>query len=458
MKKRRLLVANTWACGAVIAVAMLTLAVSAQQNNSGSPALAITHVAVIDTNAGMVKPDMTVIVQDGRILSVEMSTATNAPSGAEIVDGRGKFMIPGLWDMHVHLSYSRVSALPVLVANGVTNVRDMGSDLAEIDRWRAQIADNTLVGPTIIRAGPMLNGKELNRYQLEVANDAEARTAVRTLQKVGVDFIKLHRRTSREAYFAIADEAKKIGLAFTGHVPMTVSPGEASDAGQASIEHTVTLFEGTFLTHHPGKDEATEIARWRATEARALFTKFVHNGTFVDPTLIAQEYLVRVIESGQPDPDACYMAASARQEAAKTLVPEAKASLLANKPVLREMRAVTGLMNQAGVILLAGTDLSYLHPPGFVLHDELALLVESGLSTAEALRTATLNPARLLRLQDAGIIAPHARADLVLLDGNPLDDIRNTHRIRAVVLRGNYLNRESLDGLLDEAARRAATN
>jgi imidazolonepropionase-like amidohydrolase len=115
-------------------------------------------------------------------------------------------------------------------------------------------------------------------------------------------------------------------------------------------------------------------------------------------------------------------------------------------------------MNRAGVPLLAGTDLSILHPPGFVLHDELALFVESGLSAAGALRTATLNPARLLRLQDAGVIAPNARADLVLLDGNPLDDIRNTQRIRAVVLRGKYLNRESLDGLLDEAARRATTN
>jgi imidazolonepropionase-like amidohydrolase len=458
MGKRRGHFANIGACSAVIALALLTLAVSAQQNRSGSRALAISHVGVIDTNAGTVKPDMTVIVQDGRIVSVDRSTAVRAPSGAEIVDGRGKFLIPGLWDMHVHLSYARVSALPALVANGVTNVRDMGSDLAEIDRWRAQIADNTLVGPTIIRAGPMLNGKEFNRYQLEVDNEAEARTAVRTLQKVGVDFIKLHRRTSREAYFAIADEAKKIGLPFTGHVPVTVSPGEASDAGQASIEHTATLFEGTFATDYSGKDQAAEIARWRATDASALFTKFVRNGTFVDPTLVAQEYLVRRIESGSPDPNDRYIAASARQEADKTLVPEAKKSLLESKAVLREMRAVTALMNRAGVILLAGTDLSYLHPPGFVLHDELALLVESGLSAAEALRTATLNPARLLRLPDAGIIAPNARADLVLLDGNPLDDIRNTQRIRAVVLRGKYFNRGSLDGLLDEAARRAATN
>ena len=141
------------------------------------------------------------------------------------------------------------------------------------------------------------------------------------------------------------------------------------------------------------------------------------------------------------------------------LVPDLESSCRKASHFFASFRAVTGLIrNRAGVPLLAGTDLSYLHPPGFVLHDELALLVESGLTAADALRTATLNPARLLRLQDAGIIAPNARAELVLLDANPLVDIQNTQRIRAVVLRGKYLNRGSLDGLLDAAARRAATN
>lgn len=148
----------------------------------------------------------------------------------------------------------------------LTTARDVGSDLAEIDRWRAQIADNTLVGPTIVRAGPILNGQEFNRYQLLIANEVEARTAVRALRKVGVDFIKLHRRTSREAYFAIADEARKQGLTFIGHVPMTVTPGEASDAGQATIEHTETLFEGTFASQNSGQDLPAAIAKWRASD------------------------------------------------------------------------------------------------------------------------------------------------------------------------------------------------
>jgi imidazolonepropionase-like amidohydrolase len=360
--------------------------------------------------------------------------------------------------MHVHLSYARSSALPVLVANGVTGVRDTGSDLAELDKWRTQIADDVVVGPTIIRAGPILNAREFNRYQFAVTNELEARTAVRTLQKVGVDFIKLHRRTSRETYFAIAAESKRIGLPFAGHIPMSVSPAEASDAGQASLEHTETLFEGTFAEQNAGKDPAAAIAEWRATEANALFARFVQNGTMVDPTLIAREYLVRLVESGQPDPQARYIAGTARKETGKTLTPEAMKSLVDGKPMLRELRTVTFLMNRAGVPLLAGTDLSFIHPPGFSLHDELALLVESGISPADALRAATVNPARLLRLQDGGVVAPKFRADLVLLDANPLEDIRNIQRIRAVFLRGRYFDRDSLNRLLEDAAHQAEKN
>jgi imidazolonepropionase-like amidohydrolase len=361
--------------------------------------------------------------------------------------------------MHVHLSYARGSALPAFVANGVTTVRDMGSDLAEVDRWRAQIAEGLLTGPEILRPGPMLNGKEFNQYQLAVADAAEARAAVRTLAKVGVHFIKLHRRTSREAYFEIASEAKRLGLAFTGHVPMTVSPAEASDAGQSSLEHTETLFEGTFTNAIAGKDLTSEIVRWRDSEAAALFARFVRNNTFVDPTLIAQAGLVPLLDGSKPDARARYIAASARQEAEKTLAnvrPKAQQVIAEIKPRLRELQAVTGMMSRSHVKLLAGTDLSFLIAPGFSLHDELALLVDAGLSPAEALQAATASPALLFPARESGSIAAGRRADLVLLDANPVEDIRNTQRIRAVVLRGKLLDRKALDNLLESAAKLAA--
>ena len=180
----------------VLAIALSCIAAGAQSRTS----LVISGISLVDIVSGRVDADMTVNIEGNRIVRVGKTADTRAPAGAHVVDGRGQFLIPGLWDMHVHLSYARSSALPALVANGVTAVRDVGSDLAEIDRWRTQIADNTLLGPTIVRAGPMLNDMEFNRYQLAVADEAEARAAVRTLQKVGVDFIKLHRRTSRGAY------------------------------------------------------------------------------------------------------------------------------------------------------------------------------------------------------------------------------------------------------------------
>ena len=148
--------------------------------------------------------------------------------------------------MHVHLSWTTASALPLLVANGVTCVRDLGSDLAQIDAWRAEIAAGVRVGPRMVRAGPILNGQSFNRYQLVTGNPDQARGIVRALKQVGVDFIKVHRRVPRDSYFTIVDEARKQGLALVGHIPMTVTPEEASDAGQL-IEHTETC---GFYSHH----------------------------------------------------------------------------------------------------------------------------------------------------------------------------------------------------------------
>jgi imidazolonepropionase-like amidohydrolase len=238
-----------------------------------------------------------------------------------------------------------------------------------------------------------------------------------------------------------------------------VSPDEAADAAPATIEHTETLFEGTFAAAHAGQDLAAEIARWRTSEASALFAKFVRHGTAVDPTLIAQEHLIRLLERGTPDDRERYMAASARREAEKSLTEvrrTADAFVRTRKPVLAEMRAVTGMMHRAGVTLVTGSDTSFIHPPGFIVHDELELFVAAGLTPADALRAATVNPASMFPSQNTGTVAAGKRADLMLLDANPLDDIRHTRRIRAVVVRGRYFDRQALDRLLLRAVQIAA--
>lgn len=332
----------------------------------------------------------------------------------------------------------------------------LGSDLDEIDGWRAEIAAGERIGPRILRAGPILNGESFNRVQRTTDGLDRARGTVRQLAADGVDFIKVHRRVPRDDYFAIVDEAGTQGLPGVGHIPMTVRPAEASDAGQW-IEHTETLFEGTFaaaadvgLMELPG---AIRGFREPGGGADALFDRFVRNGTPVTPVLGAWEFLVQ-------HPDTSVLAHPKIRFVARSLRDSARASPLIKAPqvpvvqrLLAEYRAVVGRMARAGVTLLAGTDLATAWQiPGHSLHAELAALVDAGLTPVEALRTATANPARVHGMDDeVGTVAPGRIADLVVLDANPLEDISNTRRIRAVVVGGRLLTRDDLDELLRSA-------
>ena len=426
------------------------------------PQLAVVNVAVFDAVAGTMASDMTVLIDGDTIAAVGPAKATSVPRGARTIDGRGQFVIPGLWDMHTHLSYARSNALLTLVANGVTTVRDLGSDLSEIDVWRGRIDAGALVGPSIIRAGPILNGREFNRYQLAIANANDAKATVRALQKAGVDLVKVHRQTPRDAYFAAVEETHRLRLPLSGHVPMTVTPAEASDAGQSTIEHVITLFEGTFSTDMSAADLLAGVRAWRSSSAAdALFATFVRNNTIVDPTLSTERYAVRWLEH-RPDPRDQYLAASGKKEIEvvyKAFLEDAAQALAERKALLPELVAVVGRMHRAGVRLITGTDMSLgvVHP-GFGTHEELEALVEAGLTPTEALRAATINPAGLFPRIDAGMVGAGKRADLVLLEANPLDDIRNTQRIRSVIVRGRHFDRKALDALLAESAAMARVN
>lgn len=429
----------------------------------GAETLRIENVTVVDVDAEGLVPDVTVSIGGGRILDVRpASKAAPAVREVEIIDGTGRFLIPGLWDAHVHLSYARASALPALVANGVTAVRDLGSTLSEIDRWRGQIEVGELVGPHIARAGPMLNGQVFNDFQRQITTADEARQVARELHAAGVDFLKTHRRTPREAYFAMADEAQRLGLDLAGHIPMTVEPAEASDAGHDTIEHTETLFEGTFTTPVTQQDMAGAIARWRATEAAPLFELFVRNGTAVTPSLTGWREIIARLEGATTDPRERYVSASSRaitEEALGLEPPQAAEFARRQRRVLGEYQAVVGMLHDHGVRILAGTDLAagWVYP-GFSLHDELELLVESGLTPGAAVRAATVEVARLFPDLEAGQIRAGQRADLVLLDANPLEDISNTRRIAGVVLLGRALDRADLDALLENAVGLAPLN
>ena len=385
-----------------------------QTTPAAQSTLAITGVTVVDGTGSAAQPDKTVIIVGNRIDAiVNASAKARIPRGARTVLGKGLFLIPGLWDMHVHL---HERDLPRLVSYGVTGVRDMGNVLSDVDAWRATIGAGALVGPLIFRVGPILNGKSFGPAQVAITTDVEALAAVRLLKQLGVDAIKLHRVLPREAYFALADEAKKQSIPFVGHVPPWITIEEASDAGQASIEHMETLLDRN--------------APVNTANAPELFAKLVKNNTTYTPVLVAFR--------GSAEPANIDSTLGAK-------IPEIASG---RKRIFGEFLELVGLMNRAGVNLMAGTDLGVKWiSAGQSLHEEIGYLVDAGLTPMQALQAATRNPARFLGV-NAGTVEPGKLANLVLLDANPLKDIRNTKRIHGVVLDGKYLDRAQLDTLL----------
>jgi imidazolonepropionase-like amidohydrolase len=409
---------------------LCSLSASTQTNN----AIAITHVTVIDCTGAVARPNSTVVVAQGHITAVGLSDAIKIPAGTRVVDATGKFLIPGLWDMHGHLTDATADAFPLLIMNGVTGVRDMGGNLAQIDRWRSEINNGTRVGPHIIRAGPFVDGpKEGVTNRLTVRTPEEARQAVRDLKTKGVDFIKVHNALPPEAFFALMDEARKEHIPVAVHLPKGVSSAEASDAGVASLEHIETINESALWRKGAtAKTVEQAVDENLGPAGQELFQRFVKNGTWYVPTLVAYE---RGFMLWSNDPEA----------------------LKPRMDVQAKQITLVGMMHKAGVKIMAGSDFSdWGMVPGVDLHNELALLVEAGLTPLEALQAATLNPAKFLGKTDTyGTIQVGRAADLVLLDMNPLEDISHTRKIHAVVLGGKFFPLASIRAqALQDAANR----
>ena len=445
--------------------------------------LILTHVTVIDVTGSPAKPDMSVVIRNHRIVAIGRTSSVVPPKDSEIVDATGKFLIPGLWDMHVHTGRKDIF-LPLYIANGVTGVRDMRGDIEDpsgelsslsgryiqLSLWRAAIEEGSLLGPRLVIAGFLIDGFKWPG-NIAATNAEEGRQAVDVLKKTGVDFVKVKSFLSKDAFLAIAAEARRQNMVLAGHVPDAVRVAEASDAGQKSIEHLTGIAVGCSAIERQLMDEKAQAfaardreryasiepraaATFDPTIATALFSSFVTNGTWQVPTLVELRRNALADDSTNPgqtspedEPLWAYLPAPLRDWWSKNrsaTAPRGGRELFASELSLTEK------MHKSGVLFLAGTDTpnpSIL--PGFALHDELKLLVSAGFSPMEALQAATLNPARYLgREKDLGTIETGKLADLVLLDANPLDDISNTRKIRAVILDGRYLSLETLNAML----------
>jgi len=440
--------------------------------------LTITHAKLIDVVTGTVQPNTTVVISGTRIVSVTNS-AKDAPQAGQVVDAKGQYLIPGLWDMHTHVFFDGMAddgtdlILPLFLANGITGIRDMGSDLDRVLNARTAIAEHRLLGPRMIVSGPMLDGPTSHyKAAIAVTTPSDGRNAVDMLKRRGVDFIKVQSGVPREAYFAIADEAKKQGIEYEGHVPDSIRATEAVASGQRTFEHLIGIFEGSspaaaedqYLTGK--KSPGMFLASYDPAREASLIQLLARNQIWQCPTLFWErgQWLVDAIDYSK-DPDLAYAAhtwVTKRWPASQKAILKSMDTdpLPVREQFVDHELDIVRKLHAANVPFLAGTDTPAGVDliPGISLHLELQRLVAAGFTPLEALQTATLNPAKFFhKLADYGPIQPGRVADLDLLAANPLDNIANTRTITAVVTDGRYLSQNDLNQLRGKLRQLAAT-
>jgi len=469
---------------------------SLAQSASQARTLSIAHVTIIDAAGNPPQPDMTVVISGDRITTVAPSSRIKLPANGEVVDGRGKFLIPGLWDSHVHLTLAGNQELtrdwmaPMLIAYGVTTVRDMGGDWKRIQDLRQDIAAGRTAGPRIFAPGPFVDGPpsqtDVNTSVVTTAD--EARAAVHRLKSQGVDFIKVQANLSWTSYRAVMDEAARISIPVAGHVPEAISAFDVVRAGQRSIEHISPVIPGDAgvmlacsrnqeklrgemlaqekLSEDKSVDQQQlrqrrrqlqrQIAETRDDETCAnLIALFVQNSVRAVPTQVFGQRFAPLTLDDLPDDDAMKLVPFSTRahwdDRRKEIISASGPDDFALRRLLFDKsRELVGLMHRAGVILLAGTDAMDAYVlPGAGLHEELELMVEAGLTPLEALQTATRNPAQFMnKLDTLGTIERGKIADLVLLDADPLQQIGNIRRIAAVIVGGRLVSQTQRRELL----------
>lgn len=448
--------------------------------------LVISNAAIINVANGSILRHKDILISRNKIAGIVPHREKYA-SGIAVADAAHKYVIPGLWDMHMHfgggdsLAEENKALLPLFLANGITAVRDAAADISPyVLQWRAQVAAGSLPGPTIFTSGPKLEGlKSIWAGDLEVGSVAEMQQAMDSLQELKVDFIKITDNTILpEVYLAAIKEARKRGLPVSGHIPYALTMQQVADAGLSSVEHmgyvlkagakneaaiARQLAAGTIT----GRDVMPQVLQQFDTlYAMKVYKMMAANGVAVTPTLSisrATTYLDQ--EDHWKDEYLKYLGQGLKNTywwRVKRAAADTKEAIALRHTLFEKAAGLLPLLQKAGVTIIAGTDAGYLNSfdyPGQSLHTELALMVQYGLTPLQALQASIINGPAYFQLQGQyGKIAKGYYADLLVLDDNPLEHITNTQKINGVVAKGRYMDRGALDMLLKEIAAKAAAS
>ncbi|HYE87065.1 MAG TPA: amidohydrolase family protein [Vicinamibacterales bacterium] len=446
-----------------VAVVISVSLVAARQSRS---VVAIVDTTVISMTAGAAPMSgQTLIIRDGRIAALGPAASTAVPPGATRIDGRGKFAIPGLADMHVHLEYFDDPAiLKLFLAQGVTTVRNMDGRPYILD-WKRRIAAGELAGPRIYSGGPILDGDPPIRSDNTVVADADAaRRAVDAQADAGYDFIKAYSALSKDAFAGIVARARERKLYVAGHVPRAAGLDAVFESGQRSIEHLSDYASAIEADASPFKGKGHWSKRYLSMpldsqRIRDMGARHVKAQTWNVPTLVQPDKELideATLTERLTSPELAYIPADGKR------LWEAQTRRVAGRMDAEDWKLVeSGRRNRldvvagfraAGVSLLAGTDTpNPFVVPGFALHEELALLVRAGLTPLEALATSTREAARFSSTTEWGTLAAGAAADIVLLDASPIERIEHTQRIFGVMRQGKWYGPDDRATLLQDA-------
>ncbi|HJQ69314.1 MAG TPA: amidohydrolase family protein [Blastocatellia bacterium] len=387
-------------------------------------ALVLSGGTLIDGTGSAPVADSVVVIEKDRIVAAGPRSRVSIPKGATVVDARGKYILPGLWDMHSHSFQAEFG--PAYLAAGVTTVRDMGSEFEFVTVMRDAIKQGRGLGPDMLLAGYIEAKGDGPQVDFEVATPDEARAAVRRYKNAGFEQIKIRDRITLELLKAIAAEAHSLGMTLTGHVPRSLNARKAVEAGQDQISHI--NFVAPVINRGP--------------EANKDIQFFIDHKTVIDPTLAYMEMFTR--SKRKPITDFEPGFAHAPREYAEHVnnigVPTESEVFYRN--TFERFVAIVGALHKAGVPIVAGTDVVI---PGHSLHRELELFVKAGLTPMEAIQAATVVPARVMKKEkDVGTVEAGKRADIIVIDSNPLESISNIRRLKWVIARGRMFDSEKL--------------